>query len=171
MSRLRTTSLPRNRGAAPLGTLQRCPQTVSTGGSPTHRAQYILFCAVPGIRSLPYPYCHLQSCNTIRELYLFPEAYAEQCHVLFRPRWAQRNAEQSEKPRPLPHIMSGIELQMNLELDDMAREGFKPEGYTIEEGPLKPSPFDAGDHLISSSPCMFFWYVVACCVTTCWQWF
>lgn len=48
--------------------------------------------------------------------------------------------------------MSGIELQMNLELDDLAKEGFKPEGYTIEEGPLKPSPFDAGNHLSALHP-------------------
>lgn len=57
--------------------------------------------------------------------------------------------EESEKPRTLPHILSGIELQMDLELDDMAKEGFKPEGDTIAEGPLKPSPFDAGGYLIS----------------------
>ena len=66
--------------------------------------------------------------------------------------------------------MSGIELQMNLELDDMAKEGFKPEGYTIEEGPLKPSPFDAGEHLTLSSPCLILMYIVACCVTTCHPW-
>ena len=71
----------------------------------------------------------------------------EQPHVPLRPRWAQRMTEQSEKPRPLPHILSGIELQMDLELDNMAKEGFKPEEDTIPEGPFKPSPFDAGAHL------------------------
>ena len=43
--------------------------------------------------------------------------------------------------RKLPHIMSGIELQMGL---DALREGFQPEEESIAEDPLKPSPFDAG---------------------------
>ena len=72
--------------------------------------------------------------------------------------------EQSEKPRTLPHILSGIELQMDLELDNMAKEGFKPEGDTIAEGPLKPSPFDAGGYLFSflNSPCQCLSIHIAC---------
>ncbi len=62
--------------------------------------------------------------------------------------------------------MSGIELQMNLELDDLAKEGFKPEGYTIEEGPLKPSPFDAGNHLSALHPVFSLMQIIACYVTT-----
>lgn len=42
----------------------------------------------------------------------------------------------------LPHIMSGIELQMDL--DNLNKEGFQPEEESIAEDPLKPSPFDAG---------------------------
>lgn len=59
-----------------------------------------------------------------------------------RPRWAQRQAKDEYMPtRKLPHIMSGIELQMGL---DALRESFQPEEDSIAEDPLKPSPFDAG---------------------------
>lgn len=59
----------------------------------------------------------------------------------YRPRWAQRQAKDEYMPtRKLPHIMSGIELQMGL---DALRESFQPEEDSIAEDPLKPSPFDA----------------------------
>lgn len=76
--------------------------------------------------------------------------------ILRRPRWAQRQNQAAEKPRQLPHILSGIELQMNLELDNLAKEGFQPEEDTIAEDPQKPSPFDAGMflRLCSSDMCL-----------------
>ena len=66
-------------------------------------------------------------------------------YALRRPRWAKRQNQEAERPRPLPHILSGIELDMHL--DAIQREGFEPAQDTIAEDPLKPSPFDAGAHL------------------------
>jgi len=42
---------------------------------------------------------------------------------------------------------------MNLELDNMEKEGFKPEGDSIAEDPFKPSPFDAGIYTVFT-PCL-----------------
>ncbi len=63
-------------------------------------------------------------------------------YALRRLRWRKRQDQEAERPRQLPHILSGIELDMNL--DAIQREGFEPAEDTIAEDPLKPSPFDAG---------------------------
>ena len=71
-------------------------------------------------------------------------------YALRRPRWAKRQNQEAERPRQLPHILSGIELDMDL--DAIQREGFEPAEDTIAEDPLKPSPFDAGAHPNLFSP-------------------
>ena len=64
--------------------------------------------------------------------------------------------------RKLPHIMSGIELQMDL--DNLNKEGFQPEEESIAEDPLKPSPFDAGaDSALKAVRCS---YMPSHCMTS-----